>query len=107
MMLFFIFLVGFGFVLGWWVFAEHPKVDAWVRKWLSVEAEKTVYALHPGYVISKEDGDQHWIGVSALVRLYGLKPGEYVVWQENRGYRHEDYEHLWPQFDGDYRAVPR
>lgn len=30
------------------------------------------YVLHPGYVTSKNDGDQHFIGGPRLAQLYGV-----------------------------------
>ncbi len=34
------------------------------------------YCLHPGHVISRTDGDRHYVGVSQLMSLYGLKNSE-------------------------------
>lgn len=34
------------------------------------------YAICPGWVTSKEDGDRHFIGSAELMRLYGVKPAE-------------------------------
>ena len=67
-----------------------------------------MYAIHPGYVTSKNDGDLHYIGVAQLVRLYKLRAGEYITWDRNRpetylGRNKEDYIHLYPRYDSDYR----
>lgn len=32
------------------------------------------YVLHPGPIISKNDGDLHYINAPRLARLYGLRP---------------------------------
>lgn len=37
------------------------------------------YAVCPGYVRSENDGDRHYIGFSALVRLYGVDPTECLL----------------------------
>jgi hypothetical protein len=61
------------------------------------------FALHPGLVKSATDGDVHVIGVTALARLYELRPHEYFEWTKwddrfNRG----SYIHLYPRKDGKY-----
>jgi hypothetical protein len=60
------------------------------------------YALHPGWVTSQQDGDFHFIGVSKLVRLYELRPDEFIYWKNDYGRIWEDYIHLWPRDDGKY-----
>ena len=37
------------------------------------------YLLCPGYVISRHDGDKHYIGPGALAKLYGVDLRECVV----------------------------
>jgi hypothetical protein len=37
------------------------------------------YAVHPGYISSITDGQKHYIGVSHLVRLYGVKLSDCIV----------------------------
>lgn len=66
---------------------------------------KKRYAIHPEYVTSQTDGDRHYIDAQTLVRLYNLKPHEYVVWQD-RGMREEDFIHLYPRQDGNYTKPP-
>ena len=67
------------------------------------KGEKAKFAIHPGWVTSLSDGDRHYIGVSALVRLYGLKSGEWIPWNENkRGLDSDLYIHLYPRIDGKY-----
>lgn len=61
------------------------------------------YALHPGWITSKFDGEEHYIGISKLADLYELRPGEYHVWQEPHDIRcWDDYIHLYPSYDGNY-----
>lgn len=59
------------------------------------------YALHPGWVTSKKDGEDHYIGVALLERLYELRSNEYIVWRD-RGFDAEEYIHLYPRYDGKY-----
>ncbi len=57
------------------------------------------YVVEPGYVTSQTDGDRHYIGPRELVRLYGLKRGEYVV----AGQRWPlEWPRLRPRYDGQY-----
>lgn len=61
--------------------------------------------IRPGPVISKTDGDRHYIGVGQLERLYQLTPVERaraVVDDRRLGHRDDDIV-LRPRFDGDYR----
>ena len=65
------------------------------------------FAVHPEEVSSKSDRQRHYVGVLALVRLYGLRAGEYVVWDDQRpdthlGRRWNDYLHLYPLYEGNY-----
>lgn len=40
---------------------------------------KLRYIVMPGYVFSDCDGDRHYITSDQLVKLYGLRVGEYLV----------------------------
>lgn len=65
------------------------------------------FALHPGYITSKSDGDQHYIGSAQLARLYELRQSEYVVWDDMNDRRQpqevwDRYIHLYPSYDGNY-----
>ena len=64
------------------------------------------YLVCPGTVISKSDGDEHFISAGQLMRLYGVKPTECVVmptgsarrgWTEPAG-----LIHLRPSYHGNY-----
>jgi hypothetical protein len=60
------------------------------------------YILHPGYVQSKNDRDEHFISGQQLARLYGV---DYMacVFGDVAGYREMEGDvHLWPRFDGNY-----
>jgi hypothetical protein len=70
------------------------------------------YAIHPGYVISDYDGETHYITVNKLATLYGLKPRQYIVWDDKRpetfvGRNKRDYIHLYPRCDGNYNKDTR
>ena len=64
------------------------------------------YAIHPGYVVSKNDGDCHFISFNRLKQLYRLEKEECVNWgssyRESIGEREEDYIHIFPRRNGDY-----
>lgn len=74
------------------------------------------YALHPGMVISKRDGDHHFIDAHQLARLYRVSPRECVVVPRNveqgRERQHQllldriermGLIHLHPRYDGNYQ----
>jgi hypothetical protein len=74
------------------------------------------YALHPGQVTSKRDGQIHHIDAHMLVRLYGVRHSEcLVVKKEFRHKRERELYmeriermgliHLYPRHDGNY-ALP-
>lgn len=65
------------------------------------------YAVHPGWITSKNDAEWHYIGVAQLVRLYELRHNEYIVWDEKdprtyAGRIYEEYVHLYPNYHGLY-----
>ena len=68
------------------------------------------YALHPGFVRSAGDGQEHYVGVHDLARLYRLRQGEYVRWddQDPSSYLGRDpraFAHLWPDSSGRYELI--
>jgi len=65
------------------------------------------YAIHPGQVQSKSDGEIHFISAYQLMDLYGLARSECVIWDTRKpssyaGLDPDDYVHLYPIYDGDY-----
>lgn len=71
------------------------------------------YAIHPNFVVSKTDGDFHYIPANRLAYLYGLRTEQYMVINDSDD-RHEYAEamrraeelnliHLSPRFDGNYQ----
>lgn len=65
------------------------------------------YAVHPGWVISMNDKDRHWVSFCQLTRLYGVNPRECFTWNDisKRGRNPDDYIHLYPRSNGDYRII--
>jgi hypothetical protein len=65
------------------------------------------YIVRPGYVVSAGDRQFHWIGASALVRLYQLCHGEYLIAEGERSTllaqrQWPDAKVLRPRHDGRY-----
>jgi len=59
------------------------------------------YALHPGEIKSKIDGDIYYISSGQLIRLYQVKPNECILW-ENAEKEYKEYIHLYPSYEGNY-----
>lgn len=66
-------------------------------------AREARYVIWPGPVISRTDGDRHFVGFGALVELYRIPPNAHVVDGTQRGFvpRADDINCV-PRFDGDY-----
>jgi hypothetical protein len=70
-----------------------------------------IACLHPGFVKSINDWQEHWINANDLGRLYGLRPNEWIAYVgDNRphGYSDEFMDallHLYPLGIGTYRHV--
>lgn len=72
------------------------------------------YAICTGYIISKSDGDMHWLDASQLIKLYGIRREECIIIEEGdknseRGYTSEFLDsltYLRPRYNGDY-LIPR
>lgn len=73
---------------------------------------KKKFAVYPGNVKSKNDGDWHYINAPTLMRLYQVDPKECVVMRQGRLIHIEDVGnieaemlgliHLRPLYSGDY-----
>lgn len=59
------------------------------------------YVIHPGFVISKNDGDRHYVTANQLIRLYGVNPRECLV-AGRTALPSDDLIHLHPQYSGNY-----
>ncbi len=66
---------------------------------------KRKYVVMPGYITSRQDGDEHYIGGRELMRLYGVRPDECYVLRpgETGSGLPEGLRVLRPRYDGDYR----
>ena len=64
------------------------------------------YIVHPEFVISKNDGDRHYISFNTLCKLYGVHPHE-CYHAEKIGYipesELEGLPHLYPRYGGNYK----
>ena len=73
------------------------------------------YVLCPGYVISRTDGQRHWVGAEQLRRLYGVPARECVTYPQGEGIEADIRRRIWcappesvelrPRHDGDYPAL--
>ena len=75
------------------------------------------YVVHPGWVRSRNDGQDHFIRAGRLIHLYRVNPRECIIVP----YPHTladldraliiertlppDVEHLYPRYDGHYCGV--
>jgi hypothetical protein len=76
------------------------------------------YVLCPGYVISRTDGQRHFVGAEQLRRLYGVPARECVTYPQGDGDEADIRRRIWrdppgaiqlmPRHNGDYRlpALP-
>ena len=63
----------------------------------------TRYVLWPGEVISRSDGDRHYIGVGRLLDLYRVPPSARYIVGTDSAYRSSPGDvQLRPRRDGDY-----
>ena len=65
------------------------------------------FAIHPGFVRSGHDKDEHYVGYAKLIKLYGIPQGKCIRWDDNqpdtfRDRVASDYHHLYPSWTGDY-----
>lgn len=66
------------------------------------------YLLHPGYVISKTDGDRHYITAKMLMKLYNVRPEECVVYFSYQPYPNQDeLIDLYPMASGKYKDMQK
>jgi len=67
------------------------------------------YVLHPGNVISANDGQRHYVNAERLAWLYRVPMSECFVDEHTRGgpgaesaRRDSAFIHLWPRYDSVY-----
>lgn len=66
---------------------------------------RSKYALHPGFVNSKTDGERHFITATMLAKLYGVKITECLVCRADHpsyGNNNKELISLSPREDGNY-----
>lgn len=71
---------------------------------------KKKYIICPGFVVSKNDGDCHFIDASTLMNLYKVNPMECIVNRDHDSIRGIDTTKLiWlsPRYDGNYQLVEK
>jgi len=56
----------------------------------------------PGHVVSRRDGDRHYIGIGALCRLYGLRTDQVIPYRRSSDLDRKDRIVLEPSADGSY-----
>jgi hypothetical protein len=69
------------------------------------------FILHPGYVRSTSDGQEHYISAGQLARLYGVDQEECVIYSEHSKFRNpmdrdpelRNLMPLFPRQDGKYK----
>lgn len=64
------------------------------------------YLVCPGIVISKHDGQEHYISARELISLFNVNPRECKIIDSRGsayGIRWEDYTVLRPSTDGNYQ----
>lgn len=80
---------------------------------MTTHATVKKYLVCPGFVISKRDGDRHWIDARRLIQLYQVDPEECLIKKDdqtpNRFYQGRGRELivLRPKYDGDYPIFKR
>ena len=63
------------------------------------------YIIHPGYVQSKVDGQDHYISAKRLIALYKVNPKQCILASSDlHGYNPTELIHLYPLYDGNYKT---
>lgn len=66
------------------------------------------YLVCPGYVISKNDGERHFIDANTLMRLYGVNPSLCILESPIHNMQfHGPLIRLEPRYDGNYALEAR
>lgn len=81
---------------------QQAVIDGMLRK-VSMARNEKHFLIVPNYVISKYDGQEHFISEHKLMNLYGVERRECVVSYDPCG-RREEEGLLWlePSYEGDY-----
>jgi hypothetical protein len=66
------------------------------------------YMPHPGYVVSKTDGNRHYITSKMLMKLYNVLPEECVIYLPYWPYPNQDkLIALHPMANGKYKDMQK
>lgn len=66
----------------------------------------TKYVVQGGNVVSRNDGQTHYISPHKLIKLYGVNPKECIIIPDKTGYlRQPGQIYLGPKYSGDY-SIP-
>lgn len=81
---------------------QQAVIDGMLRK-VSMSRNEKHFLIVPNYVISKYDGQEHFISERKLMQLYGVEMRECVISCCPQGHREEEGL-LWlePSYEGDY-----
>ena len=63
------------------------------------------YAIYPGWIISRTDGERHFIGYAELIRLYMLSARDCFNAQRPEAMKGRDssqIKEIFPRYDGHY-----
>jgi hypothetical protein len=94
-----------GMVPEWFTFAPEAEEQNALP---TGSASSKRYAVHPGYVTSRNDGQDHYLGFMRLCQLYRVAPAECVDMSQEKNWRGMDVSNLvrlTPRYDGNY-ALP-
>lgn len=65
------------------------------------------YLLCPGYIISKNDGDRHYISAGQLKQLYKVNWEDCDIEKQGLQLSRYNYIRLFPRYDGNYTDYPK
>ena len=80
--------------------------ESWKER---IRMKETKYAVFPGKIRSKSDGDIHYISAEKLIRLYGVDPKECLIISDDRDLQRQRHRidglvQLHPRYHGDYKT---
>lgn len=89
------------------VYSEDRGLDFWRQVYGFTELRQR-YVLRPGRVVSRTDGQVHFVGHHQLAMLYGVRLSECLVVNPGEAETPGVHDlpgliHLWPRYDGQYR----
>jgi|GEM_PF-6969725 len=64
------------------------------------------FIVCPGYIVSKYDGDEHFINAQMLIALFGVNPKHCKVVGPYNDHFPASWPELHPKYDGNYSLDP-